>query len=114
MTGSTNLDIEVDPDVLVSTEMPKTAIGGSSSPVPELTGPPKAVKAEVVTKNRAIVTFNVPVKGPDVCYGISVRSSPRSQPRQLQENLNCCQRIFREQPFLIGTLNIIINAMCGD
>ena len=110
MTGSTNLDIEVESEA--STEMPKTAIGGSASPVSEFIGPPKAINAEVVSRNRAIVTFDVPVEGPDVCYGVSSRNSrPRSQPRQIQENLSCCQRIFREPPFLSGRLNILINAI---
>lgn len=96
----------------------------SSSTAPFLNPPPKVLKAEAVSRNHLIVTFSIPVVGPAVCSnkGGDVVAQKIKTPRQLDFEMtldfdmiqtetrnqndftltNCCQKVFREPPLLIG------------
>ena len=105
MTGSTNLDIDIESNGATSTDHPEISTNILQenilpSSVPEFVGPPEIVKAEVVSKNRLVVTFNTPIKGSDACHDSLNRNRQRNQPRQLNQLLGCCQQIFKEPPFL--------------
>ena len=90
----------------------------SSPTLPFLNPPPRALKAEAVSRNRLIVTFSVPVVGPSACNNAAqtVVGKKRKTPRQIDFetiqnstliqngfiSTSCCHQLFREPPLLIG------------
>ena len=106
MTGSTHLDVELESGVESTTlgqETSTTKVNEeiSASKSPNFVGPPRIIKAELVSRSRLVATFNVPIKGPKSCnVGINKESQRRMQSQKPDKDLGCCQQVFREPPFL--------------
>ena len=103
MTGSTHVDIEIDSNVDTTTTGPESSIhtsneNGFLSNIPQFVGPPKITDTKLTSRNILVATFNVPIKGIDACHRSS--KGQRQQPRQLDKELDCCRKIFKESPFL--------------
>ena len=104
MTGSTHMDIEVDIDSDVSTLGPEISTNSEKENVLESNiynneVPPKIETAQLVSRNTLVVLFDVEIEGPEECNHQS-NLKPRKRPRQLSDRTNCCEKIFREPPFL--------------
>ena len=102
MTGSTHLDVELESGVESTTlgqETSTTKVNEeiSASKSPNFVGPPRIIKAELVSRSRLVATFNVPINGPKSC---NVGNNIESQRKSPEKDLGCCQQVFREPPFL--------------
>ena len=116
MTGSTHVDLEIDSNVDATTnglELSTHATNDNALPsnIPPFVGPPKITNTKLTSRNILVATFSVPIKGIDACHRSSI--GQRQQPRQLDKELDCCRKIFKEPPFLLpyGTLLYSIKIM---
>ena len=105
MTGSTHLDVELELGVESTTlgqETSTTKVNEeiSASQSPNFVGPPRIIKAELVSRSRLVATFNVPINGPKSCnVGNNIESQLENQSPKRDKDLGCCQQVFREPPF---------------
>ena len=104
MTGSTHMDIEVDINPDMSTLKPESSTNSEDENVLESNiynnlEPPQILKAKLVSRNGLVVIFDVDIEGPKECNHPSNPKS-RKRPRQLSDRKSCCQKIFKEPPFL--------------
>ena len=109
MTGSTHVDLEIDSNVDITTSGPELSTQATNenaltSNIVQFVGPPKITDTKLTSRNILVAAFNVPIKGIDACHRSSI--GQRQQPRQLDQELDCCRKVFKEPPFLLpyGTL----------
>ena len=104
MTGSTHMDIEVDVRGEVSTLGPESSSNTENENISQINiydtvAPPNILKAELVSRNTLVVIFDTVIEGPKECTPPSNDKS-RKTPRQISVDESCCQKVFKEPPFL--------------
>ena len=105
MTGSTHMDIEVDNEKDVSTREPETETNPGNkdnleSNIYDTTRRPNIIIAELFSRNSLVVTFDVIIDGPKECIP-QLEIKPSKKPRQIDSDESCCQKIFKDPPFLV-------------
>ena len=117
MTGSTHMDIEVGGKGEVSTLGPESSSKTENeniSPINiyDTAEPPNILKAELVSRNALVVIFDTIIEGPKECTP-PFNDKSRKTPRLISVDESCCQKVFKEPPFLnqYGTNYVNYNAI---
>ena len=117
MTGSTHMDIEVDAKSEISTLGPESSSKTEQENISPIeiydnAEPPNILKAELVSRNNLVVSFDTVIDGPKECTP-PFNDKSRKTPRQISVDESCCQKVFKEPPFLnpYGTNYVNYNAI---